>query len=415
MDDFVQETLLKRLLAISRAIAGQLDYQSALRQIAGEVHQLFKFDHMDIAIILSNGKDSFSYEVGVETQWGQLVGGARPIVKSPIRALLLGEVPHLLTGDAIEDDRFHFEGAFDAPIYDAKLRSRVHVPLYVNGALLGALSISNHKKNFYSEHDIDIAKHIADLLAPFFYALSQAEAAKKAAIAEAQALNREEMLRLGALRLTQGMEQERKRLGMDLHDQTLAELTRLLRHISRLRLSGKVEAADLLLLEDKVDTCLQELRNIIEDTKPGVLDLFGFAQGVEAQLERSVAGITPAITTVVVDKSDDYLDTAATSQRTTIFRIVQEAINNAVKHSRPSFVRINIAKFRSSLRIEIIDDGGGISTDAEMRASGIENMKARAALVSSKLSFVNTGDHLGTQVVLDIPLNAIQGVGDTTN
>ncbi|NRA22406.1 MAG: GAF domain-containing protein [Oceanospirillaceae bacterium] len=415
MDDFVQETLLKRLLAISRAIAGQLDYQSALRQIAGEVHQLFKFDHMDIAIILSNGKDSFSYEVGVETQWGQLVGGARPIVKSPIRALLLGEVPHLLTGDAIEDDRFHFEGAFDAPIYDAKLRSRVHVPLYVNGALLGALSISNHKKNFYSEHDIDIAKHIADLLAPFFYALSQAEAAKKAAIAEAQALNREEMLRLGALRLTQGMEQERKRLGMDLHDQTLAELTRLLRHLSRLRLSGKVEAADLLLLEEKVDTCLQELRNIIEDTKPGVLDLFGFAQGVEAQLERSVAGITPAITTVVVDKSDDYLDTAATSQRTTIFRIVQEAINNAVKHSRPSFVRINIAKFRSSLRIEIIDDGGGISTDAEMRASGIENMKARAALVSSKLSFVNTGDHLGTQVVLDIPLNAIQGVGDTTN
>ena len=179
MDDSVQEILLKRLLAISRAIAGQLDYQSALRQIAGEVHQLFKFDHMDIAIILSNGKDSFSYEVGVETQWGQLVGGARPIVKSPIRALLLGEVPHLLTGDAIEDDRFHFEGAFDAPIYDAKLRSRVHVPLYVNGALLGALSISNHKKNFYSEHDIDIAKHIADLLAPFFYALSQAEAAKK--------------------------------------------------------------------------------------------------------------------------------------------------------------------------------------------------------------------------------------------
>ena len=415
MDDFVQETLLKRLLAISRAIAGQLDYQSALRQIAGEVHQLFKFDHMDIAIILSNGKDSFSYEVGVETQWGQLIGGARPIVKSPIRALLLGEVPHLLTGDAIEDDRFHFEGAFDAPIYDAKLRSRVHVPLYVNGALLGALSISNHKKNFYSERDIDIAKHIADLLAPFFYALSQAEAAKKAAIAEAQALNREEMLRLGALRLTQGIEQERKRLGMDLHDQTLAELTRLLRHISRLRLSGKVAATDLLLLEEKVDTCLQELRNIIEDTKPGVLDLFGFAQGVEAQLERSVAGITPTITTVVVDKSDDYLDTAATSQRTTIFRIVQEAINNAVKHSRPSFVRINIAKFRSSLRIEIIDDGGGISTDAEMRASGIENMKARAALVSSKLSFVNTGDHLGTQVVLDIPLNAIQGVGDTTN
>ena len=211
------------------------------------------------------------------------------------------------------------------------------------------------------------------------------------------------------------MEQERKRLGRDLHDQTLAELTRLLRHLSRLRLSGKVEAPDLLLLEEKVDTCLQELRNIIEDTKPGVLDLFGFAQGVEAQLERSVAGITPAITTVVVDKSDDYLDTAATSQRTTIFRIVQEAINNAVKHSRPSFVPINIGKIPSSLRIEIIDDGGGISTDAEMRASGIENMKARAALVSSKLRFVNTGDHLGTQVVLDIPLNAIQGVGDTTN
>jgi len=401
-----KEVLLHRLLAISRAIAGQLDCQSVLREIAGEVNKLFHFDHMDVAIILQDGRDSISYEVGMQTQWGRLITGARPIILSPIRSLLHGEVPFLLTGDALTDHRFHFDGAFDGPIFEAKLHSRVHVPLYVNGSLSGALNISSHEKEVYSHDHVEVAQYIADLLAPYFYALSQTEQAKQAAIGESHARNRENMLRLGALQLTQGMEQERKRLGMDLHDQTLADLTRLLRHVARLRRDSKTDQQGYLSIENEVTTCIKELRNIIEDTKPSVLELFGFTQGVEAQLERSVADIAPAIAISVIDNSDDFLDTIALSQRTTIFRIVQEAINNAVKHSSPTTIEVSISKKSNSLCIAIIDDGAGIDRNNSLSFGGVDNMKVRASLVSATLSIGKNNENSGTTVVLDIPQNA---------
>lgn len=407
MNKLENKDLLHRILAISRAIAGQLDCQSVLREIAGEVHQLFHFDHMDVAIVLEDGKCSSSYEVGLDTRWGQHVTGGLPIFISPIRSLLNGEVPYLITGDALTDDRFHFDGAFDSPIYEAKLRSRVHVPLHVNGTLLGTLNISSQQKNAYTEYDVEVAQCIADLLAPYFYSLSQTEQAKKAALGESHALNRENMLRLGALRLTQGMEQERKRLGMDLHDQTLADLTRLLRHIAVLRRADNVDENAFIYIETEIDTCIKELRNIIEDTKPGVLELFGFAQGVEAQLERSIAGVKPDISISVLDHSNDYLDEIDTSQRTTIYRIVQEAMTNAVKHSDASSVQVEISKTASSLSIAIIDDGAGINIDTQNNNSGLDNMKVRASLVSSTLSFNKNTDNAGTKVVLDIPFNAL--------
>ncbi|MBL1421911.1 MAG: GAF domain-containing protein [Alphaproteobacteria bacterium] len=406
MDSLNKDALLDRVLAISHAIAGQLDYQSVLRQVAGEIYELFEFDHVDVAIINPSGIDFTVYEVGMETEWGRNIKGNHTIVNSPVRSVLLGELPFLLTDDALIDERFHFEGAFDSPIFEAALHSRIIVPLHAHGSLLGTLNISNKQKQKYNQTDVTVANYIADLLATYFFAVSQGEEAKAAVIAENQALNRENMLRIGALRLTEGMEQERKRIGMDLHDQTLADLTRTVRHISRLRRREEVNVHDLALLEDEIDTCLKELRNIIEDTKPGVLELFGLSQAIEAQLLRAVAGIRPSISIGVIDKTEAYLDAADESLQTTIFRIVQEAINNAVKHSRPTYLKVEMSKTETGARIEIMDDGAGIDNDADMTSGGLGNMNVRAALISAEISFlpVKAG---GTHVVLDIPFEAV--------
>lgn len=406
MDSLNKDALLDRVLAISHAIAGQLDYQSVLRQVAGEIYELFEFDHVDVAIINPSGIDFTVYEVGMETEWGRNIKGNHAIVNSPVRSVLLGELPFLLTDDALIDERFHFEGAFDSPIFEAALHSRIIVPLHAHGSLLGTLNISNKQKCKYSETDVTVANYIADLLATYFFAVSQGEEAKAAVIAENQALNRENMLRIGALRLTEGMEQERKRIGMDLHDQTLADLTRTVRHISRLRRREQVNVHDLALLEDEIDTCLRELRNIIEDTKPGVLELFGLSQAIEAQLLRAVAGIRPSISISVIDKTEAYLDAADESLQTTIFRIVQEAINNAVKHSRPTYLKVEMSKTEFGARIEIMDDGAGIEDDADMTKGGLGNMNVRAALISAKISFLLV-EGGGTHVVLDIPFDVV--------
>ena len=408
MEDVETSYLLHKILAISKAIAGELDYQNLLSIIADEVNQLIPYDHMDITIILSDAIECRSYEVGVKTEWSKNLGKNHTINASPIRAALLGEVPYLLTGNALTDDRFNFDGAYAEPIFDAKLCSRVVVPLIARGGIIGSLNISNHQKDKYSQKDVSVALYLSDLLASHFFAMFKSEEAQKAMVAQSEALSREKILRIGALRLTEGMEKERKRIGMDLHDQTLADLTRIMHYISSLRQKGLVATINVAFIEDEINTCLNELRNIIEDTKPGVLELFGLFQAIEAQLERSVASAATDIKINVIDNSNSYIDAADISVKTTIFRIVQEAINNAVKHSNPKELLVKISKDETCISIEIIDDGEGIANDADILSGGLDNMIVRASLISSSLTIKHAKIGHGTHILLEIPFFAIK-------
>lgn len=399
------EILLERYLAISKAIAGQMDFQSVLGEISDEVHQLFEHDHLDISITLPDRRDyNVSFEVGLSTEWGQKTDTPHFVGYSPIRDLLTGKVSSLLTDDACNDERFHFDGAFDSPIYDANLRSRVHVPLYVHNEIQGALNISSHQKGKYTEEDVKAAQQIADLLAPYFYALTWGDQAKNAALSEGAARGREEALRIGTLRLTEAMENERKHIGMDLHDQTLADLTRISRHISRISRKPQAVPTDMTKLATEINLCMSELRRIIEDTKPSVMDLFGFAQAIEAQLERSVAGIQPPIKTDVNDTASTVLDACPDSLRTTVFRIVQEAINNAVKHGSPRNIQVVVRAEGNYLCVSVIDDGSGTPLESEISMGGMDNMRVRAALISADLTVSGDEADGGTRVTIMVPL-----------
>jgi signal transduction histidine kinase len=409
------DVLLERYLAITRAIAGQMDFQSVLGEIAGEVHQLFGHDHLDISILLPGNPDrNVSFEVGMSTQWGETRDTPHRTAQSPIRDLLTGKVSNFLTGDACNDARFHFEGAFDSPIFEANLRSRVHVPLQVHGAVYGSLNISSQEIDRYDDEDVEVAQQVADLLAPYFYALIWGDQAKNAALAEGAARGREEALRLGALRLTEGMENERKRIGMDLHDQTLADLTRILQRIPGMKRNPARAGSAFTGIANEINTCVKELRRIIEDTKPSVMDLFGFTQAIEAQLERSVAGIVPPVKTSVQDLTASIVDEFPDSLRTTLFRIVQEAINNAVKHSSPRQVSVGIDADDFIVLINVCDDGSGMCEPEENPTGGMDNMRVRAAIISAELDISANGPEGGTRVSISIPRNqSLPGKAET--
>jgi signal transduction histidine kinase len=251
------------------------------------------------------------------------------------------------------------------------------------------------------------AREIADLLAPYVYAVIRSEEARKLALSEGAARGREEALRLGALRLTEGMENERKRLGMDLHDQTLADLARVSRQLSTLSRQPTVRTSDLAQLDREIATCITELRRIIEDTKPGILELFGFSQAVEAQLERSVATVLPPIRTAVTDTTASLLDKGPEPLRQTLFRIVQEAINNAVKHGKARRINVSIDVSNTHLIITVEDDGTGPAGNWDRSSGGVDNMKVRARLISAKIVFERSAEDSLTRVVISLPLSRL--------
>ncbi len=394
--------LFDHYLGISRLLAGQLDFNSIIQAVAVEIGHIIPHEHLDVCIKMLDGKYHIAYESGLETAWSKQPPAL--LTGSPIRCLLSGEVDHLLSADACNDPRFHFDGAFSSPIIALSLRSRLHVPLRVQGDIIGALSCSSRQPGFYTLQDVENARSIADLLAPYFYALRAAEQAKRSAVVETEARAREEGLRLGALKLPEALEAERQRIGMDLHDQTLADLTRLARRMERLTHLPDVPGDALDPLFRSLQHCMHDLRQIIEEAKPSVLHLFGVAQAIENHLERSVRDSGLPIDWQVVDEGNGRLDTLEQTVTIALFRIVQEAINNAFRHAQPSRVRVCLCCRNNEVTITVTDDGAGIGDPHERIGHGIDNMRTRARLIGARFEIGDNPEGRGTGVRVILPL-----------
>lgn len=400
-------TRLKQFFRISRLLAGQLDFSTAIRAVAAEIASIVPHDHLDVCIVTGDGRFHTAYENGMHTAWGRLA--LAPVAHSPIRSLLLGEVDHILTDDAMTDPRCRFDGAFDSPILDHQLRSRLHVPMIVRGEIIGALSCSLTEAGRYGAYDLSNAQYLAELLSPYFFALRASEQARQSAIVEAAARAREEGLRHGALRLTEALERERQRIGMDLHDQTLADLTRLARRLERLGTASDLTPADLTPLARSLHQSIQALRQIIEDAKPSVLHLFGFAQAIENHLDRAIRDSCQPIDGQLHDTSDGAIDTLPASVAIALFRITQEAINNAVIHAQATVIAVAIGVARGGVTISITDDGRGMAGAPPKTGSGIENMRTRSRLIAARFGFGPGPGGKGTCVSISLPrIKALQ-------
>ncbi len=360
-------------LRISAHLAQRTDIASALEAIADEIAEVIPFTHADLCLIDRPGWLA-SYEVGIRTRWSR----ARTRVEaSPIRDLLTGRCTYMLCDDAMQDPRQTFRGACSEPIFNHSLRSRVHVLMKVMGQTIGSLNISHATPALYTSDTVARAQHVADALSPYFHALHTAELAHRATQFGEEARAREEGLRRGALELTQALEQQQQRIGMDLHDQTLADLTRLLRDVN------KEDTPDSAELARRISETISDLRRIIDTAVPTLLELFGFAHAVQVHLERAV-GVEP-IAFAVTDQTEGAPDRLETTARTALFRIAQEAINNAVRHSGATKISVRLETLTpSGLVMTIRDNGCGIPK-APPRQSGLANIRTRARLISAQL------------------------------
>jgi signal transduction histidine kinase len=401
MLNIAPSALLDHYLGISRLLAGQLDFRSAIKAVGVEVSHIVPHDHLDVCIMMVNGLYHTAYETGLDTFWGQ--AAPAPVTSSPIRTLLWGEIDFFLTPDAQKESRYYSDTPFTQPIFEHNLRSRIHVPLKVGGQVIGALSCSSHQMGFYTASDVKNAQSIADLLSPYFFALRAADQAKQSAIVEAEARAREEGLRLGALSLTEALERERQRIGMDLHDQTLADLTRLSRRLDRLIQERDLNGEALEPVARSLQHCMQDLREIIEEAKPSVLQLFGFAHAVENHLDRAVRDQGTPIECKLADGTDGLIDQLDQTVRIALFRIAQEAINNAVRHAQAGVIVVRLRNNPTTLVIEVSDNGHGMPRKERRSGGGIDNMMTRARLISAKFTLGPNRDGPGTTVRLQLP------------
>ena len=217
------------------------------------------------------------------------------------------------------------------------------------------------------------------------------------------------------VRIIMTQEEERQRVARDIHDGPAQSLTNLSlkTEIIEKMLGIDLEQArkEIRDLRKLVRGSLQEIRRIIFDLRPMSLDDLGLIATLKEYTNRLM---NETDIDIILDAYPEHIHVDSLIE-VAIFRIIQEALNNVIRHANASQVFINLKIMEDTLIGSVIDNGVGFDTenqrlkhlkDSKLGGFGIYGMKQRAELLKGRLN-IKSQPGKGTTLRLEIPLNAL--------
>nr|WP_263323671.1 sensor histidine kinase [Neobacillus sp. Marseille-Q6967] len=208
-------------------------------------------------------------------------------------------------------------------------------------------------------------------------------------------------LKRSRMKLVSLREEERRRLRRDLHDGLGASLASISLKIDTLIFQNKVDLTvktRLLELQEQLRGAVRDIRQLVYNLRPPALDELGLVFALEELCRRQYDN-GPINVTIESSETDFNLHPAI---EVAAYRIVQEAVTNAVKHSEGSYCNVILNTDGSSLLISIVDDGKGLSEN-QKNGIGLYSMKERAEEVDGTFLIKNNGN-TGVSIVVRLPL-----------
>jgi signal transduction histidine kinase len=311
----------------------------------------------------------------------QVLGRRIPIATSTAGAVLERRI-----GERISDAKRHLR--MDPELLGVPAaRTALIVPIVHAGDALGALSAFDRGASGGPFTDAD-----ERLMRTFAASAANAVAVSRSVRAD----------RLRAA--VEAADAERARWARELHDQTLQALAGL-----RVGLSGALRRDDPTVyrevtgqaIED-IDAEIANLRAIIADLRPSTLDSLGLAAALAALVDRRRED---GLEIDVELELPDWLDQtgpSADSLDTAVYRVIQEALTNIVKHSQATHVSLRVRSDDEALLVEVADDGIGFDPRAVSGGFGLGGMHERVFLLGGTLEIVSGAD--GSRVCARVPL-----------
>jgi signal transduction histidine kinase/HAMP domain-containing protein len=266
------------------------------------------------------------------------------------------------------------------------------------GRLIGYIHLYTFRSDEIGEDELTLLKGIADEAA---LAITNARLY--------QALQNEERSRSSLLSsLITAQEDERMRIARELHDETSQSLTALLVgfDVLRMALQSHPDRIEGHLQDQKaiVEELLDNIHRLITDLRPSLLDDLGLVPAIVwyGDLRLSVLGIEFDF------NSDNLPERLPRSMETALFRIVQEAITNVVRHSNASIVTMHMTQADGRVILEISDNGRGfdpaiLQHPDSQRGLGLRSMLERATILGGSFE-LNTAPEAGTHITISLPL-----------
>jgi signal transduction histidine kinase len=319
---------------------------------------------------------TLSESVGSIAPAGLKISAAEGFVGRAVRSREAVNVPDL----AAESPR--------VPGLAAGFASAVAVPLYLEGLLVGVMAIASREPRHFTS---DQASMLLGAAGRF------------ALLMDRQRIQAE------ARELSSGLlaadEAARESLAFDLHDraaQTAAYGLMLLDAFSASYRPRRPEARAMIgELRDQVEVTLTELRSLISELKSPATGGGDLLRDLQTSLKRFAAahGVRLDLEVRLLQPVDDGVLVQA-------YRIAQEAVNNAVKHSGAPAVRARISSDFRGCRVRVEDGGRGFEPRGDYSGVGLAAMRARALHVGGSLT-IDSSPGQGTRVIARLPLKPV--------
>jgi signal transduction histidine kinase len=366
---------LESLIEVGNALSGEIELPRVLQLVTDKVQELIGARSVFIALPVS-GRLLIQAASGEAAE--SFVGTELPSSAKSVRVLerrRSERIDSLIDDPEVDQEFTRRLGA----------RTGLFVPLIVRGQPIGIVMAHDREgpDPRFTDQDIRLAETFAE----------------RAAVAADLSTR---VARDALARVVDAQELERKRLARELHDETGQSLTSMLlalREIEEAKTPDESQEATDRLREQIVDT-LHDVRRLAVELRPKALDDFGLVPA----LERLTTTFSEQ-TSIPVEFEAMLGDTRlAPAVETALYRIVQEALTNVIKHSRASRVSVLLRRKPDSVAAVIEDDGQGFDVD-ETRDGGLGliGMRERIALIDGRLA-VESSSSGGTSVVAEVPV-----------
>jgi signal transduction histidine kinase len=373
--DETSSLLLRAMSDAVLAVASERAVEPVLQRLVHAARDLAGARYAALGIPDGSGKFEQFITSGMSDEQTARIGPL-PRTHGLLGAMLRSETPYR-TADIRADPRF-----WGWPREHPTMTSFLGVPITARGVVIGAFYLTvKEGADEFTDEDLEVIEMLA------------AHAA--VAIENARLYERSREL---------SVVEERNRLARDLHDvvvQTLfgvvltADAATLL--VERDPAGAK---AELERLKSLAHEALRELRSLVFELRPADLGEEGLAATLRKHVD--VLNRVHGLRIELVVDGEPEPDPAHAIE---VFRIVQEALNNAQRHAAAATITVTIAHERDGLVVRVADDGAGFEPDApgvRGRRLGLTSMEERAAAIGGTLR-IESARGAGTTVTLELP------------
>lgn len=203
--------------------------------------------------------------------------------------------------------------------------------------------------------------------------------------------------------MLEGQETERSRIARDLHDGLGGILSGTKITLSGITLFNESDSSKNTLDKslDQLDIAVIELRRIAHNLMPELLDKYGLEEALKEYAERMRSDELEITSQFVKLEADLPKD-----RQIVIYRIIQELVNNAVKHSQASQILVQLSQYNDQILITVEDDGKGFDphlVDGK-KSAGMHNVQSRLEFLNGRMHIDSSAER-GTSIEIEFPIN----------